>query len=214
MEANATIAIIAPVREDQIYLQANSRMNNFFKRSRMAVQTRRCQHSPVDSRLMKFGSCMHLSNQPTTTDTAHAWSIPNLLGILSWRLHLLAPLGQHLFKFRGMGQCKFCPDCRSLLHDLWQLKQNLLPRWCSVEGDHISQFSFGERFLIDAKAASLMLKPILIWLPRCRRLRRANPKTGKRLSLRSIADALAARGFVNKAGKAFASESIRSMLEP
>src|SRR5688572_21316089 len=33
-----------------------------------------------------------------------------------------------------------------------------------------------------------------------RRLRRANPKTGKRLSLRSIADALAARGFVNKAG--------------
>jgi hypothetical protein len=46
-----------------------------------------------------------------------------------------------------------------------------------------------------------------------RKLRRANPKTGKRQSLRSIADGLAARGFVNKAGKPFASESIRSMLE-
>jgi DNA invertase Pin-like site-specific DNA recombinase len=46
-----------------------------------------------------------------------------------------------------------------------------------------------------------------------RKLRRANPKTGKRLSLRSIADALAAHGFVNNAGKPFASESIRSVLE-
>jgi DNA invertase Pin-like site-specific DNA recombinase len=45
-----------------------------------------------------------------------------------------------------------------------------------------------------------------------RKLRRANPKTGKRMSLRSISTALAKRGFVNRAGKPFASESIRSML--
>jgi hypothetical protein len=45
-----------------------------------------------------------------------------------------------------------------------------------------------------------------------RKLRRANPKTGKRMSFRSIAAALARRGLVNKAGKPFASESIRSIL--
>jgi DNA invertase Pin-like site-specific DNA recombinase len=45
-----------------------------------------------------------------------------------------------------------------------------------------------------------------------RRLRRRNPKTGKRMSLRSIAAVLAARGLLNGSGRPFGSESIRSML--
>jgi DNA invertase Pin-like site-specific DNA recombinase len=45
-----------------------------------------------------------------------------------------------------------------------------------------------------------------------RKLHRTNPKSGKRMSLRSIAIALTLLGFVNRSGKPFAAQSIRSML--
>jgi DNA invertase Pin-like site-specific DNA recombinase len=44
------------------------------------------------------------------------------------------------------------------------------------------------------------------------RLRRANLKSGKRMSLRSISATLTLLGFVNRSGKPFAAQSIRSML--
>jgi DNA invertase Pin-like site-specific DNA recombinase len=46
-----------------------------------------------------------------------------------------------------------------------------------------------------------------------KRLRRASPKTGKRLSLRQIAAELAAAGHLNERGQPFNPKSIKSMLE-
>jgi hypothetical protein len=46
-----------------------------------------------------------------------------------------------------------------------------------------------------------------------KRLHRANPKTGARMSLRSIAVKLAEAGHVNVNGRAFNPYSIRSMIE-
>lgn len=46
-----------------------------------------------------------------------------------------------------------------------------------------------------------------------RKLRRANPKTGKRLSLRQTAAKLADAGYVNSKGKPFAAEVVRTMVE-
>ena len=45
-----------------------------------------------------------------------------------------------------------------------------------------------------------------------KRLRRRNPKTGERKSLRSIAAELAAMGYVNVHGRPFAAESIKAMV--
>ena len=47
-----------------------------------------------------------------------------------------------------------------------------------------------------------------------KRLRRANPKTGKRLSLRKISAELAAAGYLNERGAPYQAVSIKRMLEP
>jgi hypothetical protein len=47
---------------------------------------------------------------------------------------------------------------------------------------------------------------------RAKRLRRRNPKTGERRSLRSIAAELAKLGYVNVNGRPFAAESIQAMI--
>jgi hypothetical protein len=44
-----------------------------------------------------------------------------------------------------------------------------------------------------------------------KRLRRRNPKTGQRLSLRAIATELAKQGQVNMHGRSYAAESIKAM---
>jgi hypothetical protein len=46
-----------------------------------------------------------------------------------------------------------------------------------------------------------------------KRLRRRNPKTGERRSLRSIAAELAQLGYVNVNGRPFAAESIQAMVQ-
>jgi hypothetical protein len=46
-----------------------------------------------------------------------------------------------------------------------------------------------------------------------KRLRRRNPKTGERRSLRSIAAELAAMGYLNIYGRPFAAESIKAMVQ-
>jgi hypothetical protein len=45
-----------------------------------------------------------------------------------------------------------------------------------------------------------------------KRLRRRNPKTGERKSLRAIATELARLGHVNANGRPFAAESIKAMV--
>jgi hypothetical protein len=45
-----------------------------------------------------------------------------------------------------------------------------------------------------------------------KRLRRRNPKTGERKSLRSIASELAVMGYLNIHGRPFAAESIKAMI--
>jgi len=54
------------------------------------------------------------------------------------------------------------------------------------------------------------LNPALV--TEAKRLRRANPKTGARLSLRKVSQALSAKGFHNEEGRPFNPKSIRSML--
>jgi DNA invertase Pin-like site-specific DNA recombinase len=46
-----------------------------------------------------------------------------------------------------------------------------------------------------------------------KRLRRANPKSGERRSLRKISAELAAAGFVNTKGKPFNAKSVLAMIE-
>jgi hypothetical protein len=46
-----------------------------------------------------------------------------------------------------------------------------------------------------------------------KRLRRRNPKTGERKSLRSIAAELAQLGYMNVDGRPFAAESIQAMVQ-
>jgi hypothetical protein len=46
-----------------------------------------------------------------------------------------------------------------------------------------------------------------------KRLRRRNPKTGERKSLRMIAAELAAMGYLNIHGRPFAAESIKAMVQ-
>jgi hypothetical protein len=45
-----------------------------------------------------------------------------------------------------------------------------------------------------------------------RRLRRANPKTGDRRSLRDIAAALAKAGHISSTGRPYSAKSVRAML--
>ena len=46
-----------------------------------------------------------------------------------------------------------------------------------------------------------------------KRLRRASPKTGERMSFRKIADKLAAEGHLNSKGKPYSAKVVRSMIE-
>jgi hypothetical protein len=46
-----------------------------------------------------------------------------------------------------------------------------------------------------------------------KRLHRANPKTGKRLSLQKISDALAKAGHLNERGQPYNPKSVRSMIK-
>ena len=46
-----------------------------------------------------------------------------------------------------------------------------------------------------------------------KKLRRANPKTGGRLSLRRISQALADAGHLNERGRPFNANSIKAMVE-
>ena len=46
-----------------------------------------------------------------------------------------------------------------------------------------------------------------------RRLRRASPKTGERLSFREISARLAEAGHLNERGQAFNPQSVRAMIE-
>jgi hypothetical protein len=54
------------------------------------------------------------------------------------------------------------------------------------------------------------MNPELVAL--AKRLHRRNPKTGKRLSLRTIATELATQGLVNMHGRPFAAASIQAMV--
>jgi hypothetical protein len=55
------------------------------------------------------------------------------------------------------------------------------------------------------------MNPELVAL--AKRLRRRNPKTGERTSLRAIATELARLGHVNANGRPFAAESIKAMVD-
>ena len=46
-----------------------------------------------------------------------------------------------------------------------------------------------------------------------KRLRRANPKTGERLSFRKISAVLAAAGYLNERGTPYRAVSVKRMLE-
>ena len=62
----------------------------------------------------------------------------------------------------------------------------------------------------EGRRSHLEIDPKLVAL--AKRLRRRNPKTGERKSLRVIAAELAALGYLNIHGRPFAAESINAML--
>jgi hypothetical protein len=55
-------------------------------------------------------------------------------------------------------------------------------------------------------------KRLLDALTMAKRLRRANPKTGERRSLRDIATALAKAGHTSSTGRPYSAKSVRAML--
>ena len=65
--------------------------------------------------------------------------------------------------------------------------------------------------LIFVWSADVELRPEAVAL--AKRLHRASPKTGKRMSLRKIAAALAEAGHLNERGQPFKPKSVRSMLD-
>jgi DNA invertase Pin-like site-specific DNA recombinase len=68
---------------------------------------------------------------------------------------------------------------------------------------------FAEMAIAAAKKRD---KRLLDALAMAKRLRRANPKTGERRSLRDIATALAKAGHVSSTGRPYSAKSVRSML--
>jgi hypothetical protein len=62
----------------------------------------------------------------------------------------------------------------------------------------------------EGRKSHVEMNPELVAL--AKRLRRRNPKTGERKSLRSIAAQLAQLGYVNVNGHPFAAESIQAMI--
>jgi DNA invertase Pin-like site-specific DNA recombinase len=65
-----------------------------------------------------------------------------------------------------------------------------------------------ERLQDDAAATERLLEAITL----AKRLNRASPKTGKRLSLRDIATELEAAGHLNEKGRPYHAESVKRML--
>jgi len=63
----------------------------------------------------------------------------------------------------------------------------------------------------EGRKSHLETNPELVAL--VKRLRRRNPKTGERRSLRSIAAELASLGHMNIHGRPFAAESIKAMIQ-
>jgi hypothetical protein len=68
----------------------------------------------------------------------------------------------------------------------------------------------GSRRQCEGRRSHIEMNPELVAL--AKRLRRRNPKTGQRLSLRAIAAELAAQGLVNMHGRPFAADSIQAMI--
>jgi DNA invertase Pin-like site-specific DNA recombinase len=64
----------------------------------------------------------------------------------------------------------------------------------------------------EGRRSHIELNPELVAM--AKRLRRRNPKTGERRSLRSIAAELARQGHLNVHGRPFAAESIQAMVRP
>jgi hypothetical protein len=62
----------------------------------------------------------------------------------------------------------------------------------------------------EGRKSHVEMNPELVAL--VKRLRRRNPKTGERKSLRLIATELAAVGYLNIHGRPFAAESIQAMI--
>jgi hypothetical protein len=68
-----------------------------------------------------------------------------------------------------------------------------------------------ERGKCEGRKSHAELHPDVV--AEAKRLRRASPKTGARLSYRKISQKLAASGFVNEKGRPFNPKSIRAMAE-
>ena len=62
----------------------------------------------------------------------------------------------------------------------------------------------------EGRKAHSELRPEVV--AEAKRLRRASPKTGERLSYRQISARLAEAGFLNERGRPFNPKSVRSML--
>ena len=67
-----------------------------------------------------------------------------------------------------------------------------------------------ERGKCEGRKAHAEIRPEVV--AEAKRLRRASPKTGERLSYRQISTKLEAAGFLNERGRPFNPKSVRSML--
>jgi len=63
----------------------------------------------------------------------------------------------------------------------------------------------------EGRKGSAVVRPEIVAV--AKRLRRKNPKSGERRSLRKIAAELAAAGFTNEAGRPFHPQSVKAMVE-
>jgi DNA invertase Pin-like site-specific DNA recombinase len=67
-----------------------------------------------------------------------------------------------------------------------------------------------DRQKVEGRKSHAELRPEVV--AEAKRLRRANPKTGERLSFQRISDALAKAGFVNENGRPYNPKSVRAMV--
>lgn len=68
-----------------------------------------------------------------------------------------------------------------------------------------------ERGKCEGRKSHFEIRPDVVAL--AKRLRRANPKTGERMSLRKIARKLTTEGFFNERGQPYAAGSVKRLLE-
>jgi DNA invertase Pin-like site-specific DNA recombinase len=76
---------------------------------------------------------------------------------------------------------------------------------------HAGERQRKERGKCEGRKAHSELHPDVV--AEAKRLRRASPKTGERLSFRKISARLAEAGFLNERGRPYNSKSIRAMVE-